>query len=92
MFKFEWNLNKAEINFSKHKVSFDDASTAFYDYKALIFDDEKHSIIEKRELLIGYSLGGRLLIVSFTQRDTKIRIISSRQVNKKEREKYEKNR
>ncbi len=89
MINFEWDPIKASFNQQKHYVSFEEASTCFYDYKALSFYDDKHSKIEKRELLIGHSFQGRLLIVSFTYRESKIRIISSRQTNKKERKKYE---
>lgn len=92
MLLFEWDPIKSKTNFKKHNVTFDEASTCFYDYKAYIFFNEKHSDIEHRELLIGYSFQGRLLISSFTNRESKIRIISSRQANKKERRKYEENR
>jgi uncharacterized protein len=90
--EFDWDENKAESNLIKHKISFDEAKTVFYDFYAFIFDDVKHSISEKRELIIGYSISKRLLIVSFTLRNGKIRIISSRLTDKYERYEYEQNK
>ncbi|MBK8870753.1 MAG: BrnT family toxin [Elusimicrobia bacterium] len=56
---------KAESNVRKHGVTFDEASTVFKDPLAVIFDDEDHSDRENREIIIGHSLTGRLVIVSF---------------------------
>jgi uncharacterized DUF497 family protein len=89
MFKFEWNDSKAESNLKKHLISFDEAKTVFYDDFARTFDDIKHSIIEDREIIFGYSNKNNLLIVSFTQRNDIIRIISARKVTKNERKLYE---
>jgi uncharacterized DUF497 family protein len=89
--EFEWNAKKAAINLRKHRVSFDEAETAFDDPLALIFDDEKHSETELREILIGYSNMGRLLFVSFVQRALNlIRIISARGADSQEKKDYEK--
>lgn len=63
--KFEWDSKKALINLKKHHVSFDEAQTVFDDPLACIFDDEWNSLDELRELIIGYSINKRLLIVSF---------------------------
>ena len=89
--RFEWDNKKAEQNLLKHGISFIEAVEVFYDLGAFIFEDIKHSVFENRELIIGYSKLGKLLIVCFTLRNDKIRIINARQTNKKEREKYEKN-
>ena len=70
---FEWDENKPNSNIKKHGISFDEASEAFSDFSACIFDDVKHSDIENRELLIGYTESGRLIIVRFTFRKDKIR-------------------
>jgi uncharacterized DUF497 family protein len=87
--RFEWDSRKEALNRAKHGVSFDEASTIFDDFEALIFDDPKHSLSEKREMIIGTSAGERMLIVSFTARNENVRIISARKANKKERSKYE---
>lgn len=89
MFKFEWDDSKADINLKKHLISFDEAKTVFYDDFARTFDDIEHSLGEEREIIFGYSNKSKLLIVSFTQRNDIIRIISARKVTKNERKLYE---
>jgi uncharacterized DUF497 family protein len=89
---FDWDIVKAEKNHKKHGISFEEAKEVFYDFSAYIFLDEKHSRIEQRELIIGYSSSGRLLIVCFTVRDHKIRIINARLTNKVEKKIHEENR
>lgn len=88
---FEWDQHKAERNRQKHGVSFEEAETVFVDPLAVIFDDEWHSHGEEREIIIGQSANGRLLLVSFTERPHTIRIISARETTRKEREDYEEN-
>jgi uncharacterized DUF497 family protein len=91
--KFEWDTEKARINQRKHNVSFNEAQTVFDDSLAYIFDDEWNSFREHRELIIGHSSSGRLLMVSFTERiQGVIRIISSRLATTNERKDYEKQR
>ena len=91
--KFEWDKRKAKTNIQKHDVSFEEASTVFGDPLANIFDDEKHSENEDREIIIGHSTLQRLLIVFFTERaQDLIRIFSACKATKKERKDYEKNR
>lgn len=88
--QFEWNTKKAEANLGKHGVSFEEAATVFGDPLAKIFYDEKHSDEEKREIIIGYSIEGRVLIICFTEREfDTIRIISARLATPKERRDYE---
>ena len=73
-------------------VSFDEASTVFRDPLACIFDDEDHSEHEVREIHIGHSASGRLMMVSFTERPLNIiRIISARPTTTSERNDYEEN-
>jgi uncharacterized protein len=92
MLDFEWDSEKAKRNLLKHKISFEEAKTVFNDFSAYIFDDEKHSQNEKREIIIGTSHLNRLLMTCFTERNNKIRIISSRLTNKIEKAEYEKNK
>lgn len=88
----EWDHHKAAANLKKHQVSFDEASTVFDDPLAVIFNDDAHSQDETREIIIGYSLNTRLLIVSFTERPGDIiRIISARPATPKEVRNHEKN-
>ena len=89
--RFEWDKHKAAHNLHKHGVSFDEASTVFRDPLGRIFDDEVHSRYEAREIIIGHSATGKLLLVSFTELALNIvRIISARGATNKERDDYEK--
>ncbi len=91
-YKFEWTAEKARSNLVKHGVSFDEATTVFDDPLARIFEDEEHSGIELRELIIGHSINQRLLVVCFTERQgERIRIISARLRTLKENKAYEEN-
>lgn len=76
----------------KHGIRFDEANTAFDDPLAVIFPDEDHSIGEIRGLILGHSVQGKLLMVSFTEREPdSIRIISARLAAPKEMKDYEEN-
>lgn len=87
--KFEWNPVKAEGNLEKHGVSFQEATTVFGDPLSYTFDDPDHSDDEERFLTVGMTLTARLLIVSHTDRGATIRIISARELTRKERSFYE---
>jgi uncharacterized protein len=87
--EFEWDEGKAETNLIKHGVSFDDAQTVFNDPLYVDFYDPDHSEDEDRYLIIGESSRGRLLIVSYTERGSKTRLISARETTKTERKMYE---
>lgn len=91
MLSFEWDKSKARKNLKTHEVSFDEASTAFKDTLSLTVYDPLHSGSEDRFILIGNSHTNRLLVIVHTERDDKIRLISSRQANKHERKQYEEN-
>jgi uncharacterized DUF497 family protein len=90
--QFQWGRKKAADNVQKHRITFGEAVTVFRDPLAFIFDDEAHSERELRELIIGYSSRNRLLIVSFTERNSIIRIISARKAEPDEQEAYERAR
>ncbi len=62
-YRFEWDDDKARSNETKHGISFDEAVTVFHDALSRIFDDEVHSIDEKREIILGQSIRDRLLLV-----------------------------
>ena len=90
--QFEWDEQKAKLNLSKHVISFEEATFVFSDPLAYIFDDQWHSIGEQREIIIGSDRTHRLLLVCFTEKNNKIRIISARLATKKERQDYEEHR
>jgi uncharacterized protein len=87
--EFEWDEGKADSNLIKHGVSFDEAQTVFNDSLYVDFYDPDHSENEDRYLIIGKSSRGKLLIVSYTERDYKNRLISARETTKSERKMYE---
>jgi uncharacterized protein len=86
MIKFEWDSAKAAANLKKHGVSFEEAQSTFYDEFAVQFFDEDHSPDEDRFLLLGMSVGARLLLVCHCEREAGdiIRIISARKATKRE--------
>lgn len=86
---FEWDLRKAEANLKDHGVAFEEAATVFQDPLAVVHSDPDHSGNEQRALVVGHSIQDRLLLVAFTERGSKIRIISARQADRRERRDYE---
>ncbi len=86
---FDWDLIKAKANLWKHQVSFEEAVTALLDPFSITDYDPDHSIEEQRFITFGVSARRRLLIVSYTERDKVIRLISARLATKRERTIYE---
>jgi uncharacterized DUF497 family protein len=90
--QFEWDDNKSDRNLQKHGVSFEEAQTIFLDPNSQTYDDPIHSLEEPRYIDIGMSARGRLLVVVYTERNNKIRIISSRLSTIQEAKRYATNR
>lgn len=86
---FEWDEEKAKINLKKHKVGFEEAKSVFGDPFTITIDDPEHSKEEQRFIDIGKSVNGKLLVIAYTERGNKIRIISCRKATTAERRKYE---
>jgi uncharacterized DUF497 family protein len=86
---FEWDRRKDEYNRKKHGVSFLEAVSAIADPLSITIDDPDHSVGESRYILIGQSDGGRLLVVTHTDRSECTRIISAREATRYERRHYE---
>ena len=86
---FDWDEGKAKSNLAKHSVSFDEASSVFDDPLFLTFADPDHSLQEQRFIIMGESIQGRLLVVSYVDRAGATRLISARPVTRKERKAYE---
>ena len=88
--EFEWDPAKADQNLKDHdEVSFDEATTVFRDTLSITIADPDHSDSENRFIDVGMSHRGRLLVVSYTERGDKIRIISARRATRAERKNYE---
>ena len=86
---YEWDQEKAASNLEKHEVSFEEAASVFSDPLYIDFYDPDHSVDEHRYLIMGQSTAGRLLIVSYTERDDVVRLISAREMSSSERNAYE---
>ncbi len=87
--RFEWDPNKAKINWQKHRVSFEEAATALKDSMSVTGADPAHSYTEDRYITFGVSERGRLLVVAHTEKGESIRVISARVATKGERKIYE---
>ncbi|MBI5244320.1 MAG: BrnT family toxin [Elusimicrobia bacterium] len=87
--EFEWDRGNAEKN-KKHDVGDSESEEVFFDEHKIISRDPLHSGSEERSMLIGKTKAERLLFVVFTKRGKKIRVISARDVNRKEMHLYEK--
>lgn len=86
--EFEWDGGNAGKNL-KHGVEDFEGEEAFYDGRKVLLRDSAHSLGEERFVLLGKTKGERLLFVVFTKRGGRIRIISSRDLNRRERPLYE---
>jgi uncharacterized protein len=89
--EFDWDDGNSRKSLDKHDVSQQEAEQIFVDPRVLVFVDEKHSGEEQRFHAYGRTALGRRLQVSFTlrQNETLIRVISSRNMSRKERARYE---
>jgi hypothetical protein len=88
--EFEWDPEKDAANLAKHGVSFGEAMTVFGDPFEITIRDPKHSEGEFRFVSMGLSTEGRILVVSYTEREgDRTRIISVRTATPKERRQYE---
>ena len=87
--EFEWDSAKADANLKKHGVGFPEASTVFGDPLEVTIPDPAHSVGEARFLSLGLSSANRVLVVAYTERDGKIRIIHAREAAPQERRSYE---
>jgi uncharacterized DUF497 family protein len=88
---FEWDEGNRNKNLFKHQVTQQEAEEVFFNKPHLLLEDEKHSEGERRFALLGKAGNGRKLAVVFTIRKDRLRIISVRDMSKKERRIYEKN-
>lgn len=86
---FEWDEEKARRNIEKHGINFEEGISIFHDPFSISIDDPDHSENEERYIDIGVSENSRILVVNYTERAGRIRIISCRKATKRERRQYE---
>lgn len=88
-YSFEWDPEKAKANFAKHGIDFDEAASVFADPLAQWGPDTGLHIGEDRLVALGWSYAQRLLVVVFTVREDRVRIISARRPTRREAKAYE---
>ena len=86
---FEWDDHNSEKNWIKHRVTPSECEEMFFNRPLIIQDDTKHSKKERRFYSLGRTDGGRLLFIVFIIRKDKIRMISARDMSRKERKEYQ---
>ena len=87
MVEFEWDPRKAAANLRKHGVDFADATEVLFDESALTITDFVQE--EERVITIGSDAMSRVLVVVYTWRGTRVRLISARRATRLERRQYE---
>jgi len=86
---FDWDDNTREKNWEKHGVLAGECEEVFFNLPLLLQPDPSHSQKEPRYYVLGQTIAGRRLFIAFTIRGEKIRVISARDMSKKERSIYE---
>jgi hypothetical protein len=88
--QFDWDQWNVQKNEAKHGVSALEAESAFHDPRYRLFADEKHTTAtERRYILYGRSNENRVLMVGFTLRGPRVRVITARAASRRERHTYE---
>jgi len=85
---FDWDESNAAKNWERHRVTPEEAEDVFFHEPLVVRSDAKHSSNERRYRAIGKTSRGRLLFVAFTVRRKLIRVVSARDMNRREIEEY----
>ena len=88
---FQWDRGNIDKNLLKHNVENWECEQVFFNKPILVLEDPSHSLSEKRWAAFGKTDADRLLVVVFTKRGKLLRVISARDMNKKEKQFYEEN-
>jgi uncharacterized protein len=83
---YQWDPDKASLNRINHGVDFADAVSVLEDDRAITVEDQRYE--EERFITIGIDAIGRILVVVYTLRSNKIRLISARKADRLERQQY----
>jgi uncharacterized DUF497 family protein len=86
---FDWDEGNLLKNWERHQVSASECEQVFFNRPLVAGLDEKHSKTEARYHALGVTDAGRALFVVFTIRDNKIRVISVREMNRRERKVFD---
>lgn len=87
---FDWDEGNLTKNWERHRVTAAECEQVFFNEPLVAALDEQHSAKEARFYVLGQTDAGRRLFVVFTTRGELIRVISARDMNRREREEYEK--
>jgi hypothetical protein len=87
--EFEWDEGNLTKNWEKHQVSYLESEQAFFNQPLIVQKDLNHSQLENRWFLLGKTDTERLLMIVFTLRKKRIRVVSARAMSRKERNIYE---
>lgn len=85
---FQWDEGNVEKNWRSHRVAASECEQIFFNEPLLAADDPSHSHQESRFYALGQTDAGRLLFIAFTIRGTWVRVISARDMSRKERKVY----
>jgi len=86
---FQWDRGNIDKNLIKHNVENWECEQVFFNKPLLVLEDPGHSVAEMRWAAFGKTDAGCLLVVVFTKRGNLLRVISARDMNRKERKFYE---
>lgn len=85
---FDWDEGNRDKNWINHQVSTNECEEVYFNFPLLLHPDPAHSSTEARYFVLGQTNAGRHLFIAFTFRNDKIRVISARDMSKKERIAY----
>jgi uncharacterized DUF497 family protein len=85
---FDWDQANAQKNWERHAITPEEAEEVFFQEPLVVRSDVRHGKAEKRYYALGQTTSGRLLFIAFTIRRNLIRVISSRDMSRKEVEVY----
>ena len=85
---FDWDEANVQKNWERHRITPEEAEEVFFNEPFVVRSDIRHSQREKRYYALGQTSFGRYLFVAFTIRRKLIRVISVREMNRREQEVY----
>ena len=85
---FEWDAGNAEKNWARHQVGTAECEQVFFNQPLLVGPGPKHSNLEPRLYALGQTNSARRLLIVFTLRGDLVRVISARDMSRKERKEY----
>ena len=86
---FDWDSGNATKTWDRHEAAPGEAEQVFFNRPLVAVVDQKHSVDEARFFALGQTDSGRRLFLVFTFRGTSIRVISARDMSRRERQEYE---